>query len=142
MRSNLLEQPSPDGFEAPKPSELLQPLMQIWPAEGREDFAVIADYLYKVANEQPEIITRLAPLRDAAALAQVRNCAITRPDLFTSEFAAMKRILMEALRTEGSGEWGRTYLIMNFPALLLDRIGLRIRPFAAPKLSPFVYAMQ
>ena len=142
MRSNLQTQTSPDGFAAPKPSELLQPLMQIWPAEGRDDFAVIADYLYKVAAEHPEIIASLAPLRDAAALAQVRNCITTRPDLFAAEFATMKRILMEALRTEGSGEWGRTYLIMNFAALVLERIGLRLRPFAAQKLSPFVYAMQ
>ena len=142
MRSNLQAQPSPDGFEAPKPSELLQPLVQIWPAEERGDLAAIADYLYKVAAERPEIIAGLAPLRDASALAQVRNCIVARPDLFVPEFATMKRIVMEALRTEGSGEWGRTYLIVNFPALLLDRIGLRLRPFAAPKLSPFVYAMQ
>lgn len=142
MRSNLKEQASPDDFEAPKPSELLQPLMQIWPTEQRDRIGEIAEYLYKVAAEHPEIIAKLAPLRDAAALAQVRACSTSRPDLFLPEFTAMLRILMEALRTEGSGEWGRTYLIINFPGLLLQRIELRLRPFAGQKLSPFVYAMQ
>jgi hypothetical protein len=142
MRSNLKEQAAPDGFAAPKPSELLQPLIQIWPAEHRNEIAEIADYLYRVAAEHPEILSRLVPLRDASAMAQVRNCMVVRPDLFAPEFATMRRILLEALRTEGSGEWGRTYLIINFPALLLQRIGLRLKPFAAPQLSPFVYAMQ
>lgn len=142
MRNNLKERTSPDGFEAPKPSELLQPLIQIWPVEQRGEIAQIADYLYGVAARHPEIIARLAPLRDASAIAQVRACSVTRPDLFAPEFATMKRILMEALHTEGSGEWGRTYLIMNFPALLLQRIGLRLHPFAGQQLSPFVYAMQ
>jgi hypothetical protein len=142
MRSNLKEQQAPDGFEVPKPSELLQPLMQIWPAEQREKIGELAEYLYRVASEQPEVIAKLAPLRDAAAVAQVRACSVSRPDLFLPEFTAMLRIVMEALRTEGSGAWGRTYLIINFPGLLLQRIELRLRPFAGQKLSPFVYAMQ
>jgi hypothetical protein len=142
MRNNLDEQQSPDGFEVPKPSELLQPLMQIWPAEQRDKIGEIGDYLYRVASEHPEIIARLAPLRDASALAQVRACSVSRPDLFAPEFTATLRIVVEALHTEGSGEWGRTYLIMNFPALLLQRIGLRLCPFAGQKPSPFVYAMQ
>jgi len=142
MRNNLKEQTPPDGFTAPKPSELLQPLMQIWPAEQRDKIGEIAEYLYRVASERPEIVAKLAPFRDASALAQVRACAVSRPDLFVPEFAAMLRILMEALHTEGSGDWGRTYLILDFPALLLQRIGLRLRPFAGQKLSPFVYAMQ
>lgn len=142
MRGNLNEQQSPDGFDVPKPSELLQPLMQIWPADQREKVGEIAEYLYRVASMQPEIIAKLAPLRDATALAHVRACSVSRPDLFGPEFAAMLRIVLEALRTPGSGEWGRTYLIMNFPALLWQRIELRLRPFAGQKLSPFVYAMQ
>jgi hypothetical protein len=141
MRSNL-KQLSPDGFEAPKPSEVLQPLIQIWPAEGRGELAEIADYLYRVAAQHPEILARLAPLRDASAMAQVRNCMVVRPDLFEPEFATMRRILLEALHTDGSGEWGRTYLIVNFPALMLQRIELRVRPFIAQQQSPFVYAMQ
>jgi hypothetical protein len=126
----------------PRASELLQPLIHLWPADRRSEVAAVTDYLYRIASERPEIIERLAPMRDASAMGNVRAAAIAQPELFAQEFSVMRRILLEALQTEGSGEWGRVYLIMNFPALLLQRIHLRIRPLAAKPLSPFVYAMQ
>lgn len=142
MRSGQKIKASVTERPAPALSELLRPLVDLWPTDQHRDAAEISDYLYRVAHEQPAIIARLAPLCDASATAKVRACAAARPDLFAQEFAVMRRIVLEALRTEGSGDWGRSYLVINFAALLWQRIELRVNPMRPQQISPFVYAMQ